>query len=61
MDEFLTTEEVAKVARTVSSTVRYWRHAGKGPRSVRIGKRVLYRRGDVEAWLEQQYATQEAS
>lgn len=55
MDRYLTTAEVAGVARTSPSTVRYWRHIGYGPTGVRIGKRVLYRETDVTAWITAQY------
>jgi len=50
--ELLTTEEVAELFRTVPGTVRYWRYLGKGPRSFKVGRRVLYRRTDVQAWAE---------
>ncbi|MFW2512246.1 helix-turn-helix transcriptional regulator [Demequina sp. SO4-13] len=56
--EFLTTEEVAEWCRTSPSTVHYWKHMGRGPRSARVGKRVLYRRTDVEAWITDLYATE---
>jgi DNA-binding transcriptional MerR regulator len=39
---YLTTTEVAERYRTAESTVRYWRQIGKGPRGIKIGKRVLY-------------------
>ncbi|MFH7324791.1 helix-turn-helix transcriptional regulator [Aeromicrobium sp. JJY06] len=52
MDELLTTEEVAEIARTSPSTVHFWHTRGTGPRSAKIGRRRLYRRADVEAWLE---------
>ncbi|WP_030562679.1 helix-turn-helix transcriptional regulator [Streptomyces aureocirculatus] len=39
---YLTTAEVAERYRTAESTVRYWRHIGKGPRGINVGKRVLY-------------------
>ncbi len=39
---YLTTAEVAERYRTAESTVRYWRHVGKGPRGIKVGKRVLY-------------------
>lgn len=42
MAHYLTTAEVADRYRTAASTVRYWRQIGKGPRGVKIGKRVLY-------------------
>jgi len=48
--EYLTTAEVAEIFRTSAETVRYWRHIGKGPRSLKPGKRVLYAVEDVEAY-----------
>ncbi|MEV0156888.1 helix-turn-helix domain-containing protein [Micromonospora sp. NPDC050686] len=51
MEKYLTTEEVAELARTVPSTVRYWRHVGKGPKGVKRGRRVLYAESSVAAWL----------
>jgi excisionase family DNA binding protein len=52
LPRYLTTEEVAQALRTSAETVRYWRHTGKGPSSVKVGRRVLYRESDVLAWLE---------
>jgi predicted DNA-binding transcriptional regulator AlpA len=34
--------------------LRYWRHLGIGPRSFRIGRRVVYRNADLRAWIESQ-------
>lgn len=51
MEKFLTTEEVAKMARTGPSTVRYWRMQGTGPKGVKRGRRVLYPQSVVERWL----------
>ena len=53
MAKYLTTAEVAELLRTPSETVRYWRHIGKGPRSFKIGRRVLYAVEDVEAFLDE--------
>lgn len=47
---WMTTEEVAQRLRTAPGTVRYWRHAGKGPRGAKIGRRVLYDLAEVERW-----------
>jgi predicted DNA-binding transcriptional regulator AlpA len=47
----LTTAEVAALTRAPESTLRYWRHLGFGPRSFRLGRRVVYMRSDVEAWI----------
>ena len=47
---YLTTTEVAERFRTSPETVRYWRHIKKGPRSFKIGRRVLYDEKAVEAF-----------
>lgn len=60
MPDFLTTEEVAATMRTTPSTVRYWRHAGTGPQGTRIGRRVLYDRVDVDAWIAEHKQVAEA-
>ncbi len=54
MARFLTTDELAALCRTPPETVRYWRHVGKGPRSFKIGRRVLYEAAAVEEWLAEQ-------
>lgn len=51
--EYLTTAEVAALCRTSPETVRFWRHVGKGPRSFKVGRRVLYDTHDVHAWLDE--------
>jgi excisionase family DNA binding protein len=52
--ELLTVAEVAELTRLSASTLRYWRHAGTGgPASFKLGRRVMYRRADVEKWLEE--------
>jgi excisionase family DNA binding protein len=52
MGEYLTTDEVAKITRTPAETVRYWRHVGKGPKSFKLGRRVLYAAEDVQDFIE---------
>ncbi len=49
--EFLVTRELAELLRTAESTVRYWRHTRTGPPSIKVGRRVLYRREAVLTWL----------
>jgi excisionase family DNA binding protein len=51
--EFMTTAEVADMTRSPESTVRYWRHRRTGPTSFRLGRRVLYRRSDVDRWINE--------
>lgn len=56
MPKLLTGAEVASLVRTSPETVRYWRHVGKGPKSFKLGRRVLYAEADVLAWIEAQRA-----
>jgi excisionase family DNA binding protein len=56
--KFLTTNEFAERVRAPEATVRYWRHIGDGPRSVKIGRHVLYDEADVDAWIESHFAEQ---
>lgn len=56
--DLLTIEEAAEYLRTPVPTLRYWRHRGEGPASFRMGRRVMYRRSDVEAWVEEQIKAQ---
>ena len=51
--EFMTTTEVAELCRTSPESVRWWRHVGRGPKSFRVGRRVLYETEDVRSWLDQ--------
>jgi excisionase family DNA binding protein len=52
--ELLTITEAAELLRAPVATLRYWRHLGTGPHSFRLGRRVLYRRDDLQAWVEAQ-------
>ena len=61
MAEYMTTEEVAELVRAAPETVRYWRWVGKGPASFKVGRRVLYAREDVEAYLREARAQAKAS
>lgn len=48
--KYFTTDDLATRFQASPSTIRYWRHIGKGPGSFRIGRRVLYAIEDVEAY-----------
>ena len=50
----LTLDEAAAHLRTPIGTLRYWRHLGIGPRGFRVGRRVMFRREDLEQWLTEQ-------
>ena len=53
-DELLTIAEVADVVRFPLATLRYWRHLGTGPRSFRLGRRIVYRASDLRTWINTQ-------
>ncbi len=47
----MTTLEAAEYCGVAESTLRTWRHTDKGPRSFKLGVKVLYDRADLDAWL----------
>lgn len=49
----MTVAEVAAACGVTPAAVRNWRHQGKGPRSYRVGRRVLFDRADVAAFIDQ--------
>ena len=55
MGDLMNPTEVATQIRSTPSTLAYWRHIGKGPKYAKVGRRVVYRREDVEAWLAEQF------
>ena len=56
--ELLTLAEEAAVLRTPVATLCYWRHLGVGPDGFRLGRRVVYRREDINRWLTEQQQDQ---
>lgn len=54
--ELLTLQQVAERYNIAQNSLRYWRVQGTGPKSARIGRRVMYRAADVEKWVEEQFA-----
>ncbi|MGY1730149.1 helix-turn-helix transcriptional regulator [Geodermatophilus sp. SYSU D01045] len=56
-DTLLTIPEVSERTGIPVPTLRWYRHRGDlGPRSFRLGRRVVYKQSDVDAWIAQQYA-----
>jgi hypothetical protein len=55
MDRLLLPEEVADWVRRPKTTLAFWRTRGIGPKSARVGGRVLYKQSDVEAWIAEQF------
>lgn len=54
--ELLTLQQVAVRYNIAENSLRYWRTQGTGPKSARIGRRVMYRASDIETWVEEQFA-----
>lgn len=53
-NELLTTEQAASEVfqGTISpATLQWWRAKGRGPRYLKISRRVVYRRSDLEAYI----------
>lgn len=50
-------EQVSKRTGIPVETLRWWRKRGRneGPKSARLGRRVVYRRSDVDAWVAAQF------
>jgi predicted DNA-binding transcriptional regulator AlpA len=54
--EYLTLPEVSALIHTPTATLYQWRTKRIGPPSIKVGRRVIYRRTDLEKWLEEQSA-----
>jgi len=52
MDALLTLDQVARLLQVPLGTLRFWRHKGTGPRSIKVGGHVRYRQVDVQAYID---------
>ena len=50
-EDLLVMPEVADMARMTLDAFRYVYYQGNGPEGFRMGKRVVFRRGKVRAWI----------
>ena len=50
--DLLTTTEAAAYVGLSHRTLERYRVTGQGPPYLKVGRRVLYRRADLDAWLE---------
>jgi excisionase family DNA binding protein len=48
----LTPDDVAELLRVSRFTLENWRFEGSGPDWFRIGRRIRYRRSDLDAWVD---------
>jgi predicted site-specific integrase-resolvase len=49
--ELMTQHELASLLNIGTATLANWRSAGKGPRFVKLGGKVQYRKIDVEEFI----------
>lgn len=57
-DPLLTTPEAAAVLRLAPETLKKWRHMRKGPPFAVIGRGIVYRRSDLDQYIDQQFRAQ---
>ncbi|UFN44521.1 helix-turn-helix domain-containing protein [Nocardioides okcheonensis] len=50
---YLTVEGLAELLHTSPNTVHYWIKVGRAPSSFKVGRRRLFARADVDAWVEE--------
>ena len=55
MVKLLRVPEVSELTGIPEATLRFWRHAGTGPPSAKLGRRVVYRETDVNDWVDEQF------
>jgi predicted DNA-binding transcriptional regulator AlpA len=51
-NEYLDSIDLEELTGTPASTWRYWAHIGSGPTSFKLGRRRVWKRSTVLAWLE---------
>lgn len=50
-EPLLNLKELSELIGVPVNTLYRWRYRGEGPKGLRLGRHVRYRRSDVEAWL----------
>jgi predicted DNA-binding transcriptional regulator AlpA len=53
-ETLLTREEAAAFLRKPVGTLAAWAYKREGPPFYRLGRGVVYRRADIERWIERQ-------
>lgn len=51
-DEMLTAAELSAEIKIPERTLAQWRYQGRGPRYLKLGGHVRYRRSEVKAWAD---------
>ena len=53
--ELLTLPEAAAYLNMTEKALRWQRYIGEAPRAAKIGGRVMFRRRDIDSWLDQKF------
>lgn len=53
METYHDTKETARILRLSPQTLNNWRTQGRGPAFRKAGRKVVYARTDIMAWMEQ--------
>jgi excisionase family DNA binding protein len=51
LSDYFTQEEAATELKVSPRTIDRWRRLDEGPPITKLGRRILYRRSSVQAWL----------
>ncbi|MGO4340693.1 helix-turn-helix domain-containing protein [Pedococcus sp. 2YAF34] len=54
--DLLTTEEAALYLHVPLATLRHWMQTGQAPHSAKLGRRRMFRRGDLEKFVDEKFA-----
>lgn len=57
MDELMTPEQLAEYLQVSPGTLANDRYLGRGPKFIRIGRQIRYRRADILAYLDENQFT----
>lgn len=57
-DRLLDLDELCELCKVGRRTVYKWNYRNTGPRRTRIGRKVMYRESDVQAWLDSRLVDQ---
>jgi hypothetical protein len=54
---YMNTRKAADYLGLWMALLEHWRHLGLGPKFMRVGRRILYRRDDLDAFMAQHLVT----
>lgn len=54
LEQLLNLDELAEYLGVKKGAIYKWRVEGKGPRAIKVGKHLRFRRSDIKAWLDDQ-------